>query len=48
MKVNEEYRSIMKCYEEKDRGIIFDKSFSFDVHIQSCLNEAIFLKMDYN
>ena len=30
----------MKCYEEKDRGIIFDKSFSFDVYIQSCVNKA--------
>ena len=41
MKVNEdEYRSIAKCNEEKDLSIIFDKSFSFDVHIQSCINKA--------
>ena len=41
MKVNEnEYRSIAKYNEEKDLGIIFDKSFSFDVHIQSCINKA--------
>ena len=41
MKVNEdEYRSIAKCNEEKDLGVIFDKSFSFDVHIQSYINKA--------
>ncbi|WP_419614725.1 hypothetical protein [Thiolapillus sp.] len=41
MKVNEdEYRSIAKCNEEKDLGVIFDKSFSFDVHAQSCINKA--------
>ena len=41
MKVNEnEHRSIAKCNEEKDLGIIFNKSFSFDVRIQSCINEA--------
>ena len=41
MKVNEdEYRSIAKCNEEKDLGVIFDKSFSFHVHIQSRINKA--------
>ena len=41
MKVNEdEYRSTAKCNEEKDLGVIFGKSFSFDVHIQSCINQA--------
>ena len=41
MKVNEdEYGSVAKCNEEKDLGIIFDKSFSFDVNIQSCINKA--------
>ena len=41
MKVNEnEYRRIVKCNEEKDLGVIFAKSFSFDVHIQSCVNKA--------
>ena len=41
MKVYEdEYRSIAKCNEEKDLGVIFDKSFSFAVHIQTCINKA--------
>ena len=41
MKVNEdEYRSIAKCNDEKDLGIVFDKSFSFHVHIQTCINKA--------
>ena len=41
MKVNEdEYRSFAKCNEEKDLGVTFDKSFSFDAHIQSCINKA--------
>ena len=41
MKVNEdEYRSIAICNEEKDIGVIFDTSFSFDVHIKSCINKA--------
>ena len=41
MKVNEdEYRSIAKRDEEKDLGVMFDKSFSFDVRIQSCINKA--------
>ena len=41
MKVNEdEYRSTVKCNEEKDLGIIFNKSFSFEVHIQSCINKT--------
>ena len=41
MKVNEDkYRSIAKCNMEKDLGVIFEKSFSFDVHIQSCINKA--------
>ena len=37
---DDEYRGIAKCNEEKDMGIIFDKSFSFDVHVQSCINKA--------
>ena len=41
MKVNEdEHRRIAKCDEEKDLGVIFSKSFSFDAHIQSCINKA--------
>ena len=41
MKVNEnEYRRIVKCNEEKDLGVIFAESFSFDVPIQSCINKA--------
>ena len=41
VKVNEnEYRSMLKCNEEKDQDAIFDKSFSFDVHIKSCINKA--------
>ena len=36
MKVNEdEYRSIAKCNEERTWALFFNKSFSFDVHIQS-------------
>ena len=40
MKVNDEYRSIAKFNEEKDLGAIFDNSFTFDAHIQSCINKA--------
>ena len=43
MKVNhneDKYRSIAKCNMEKDLGVIFDKSFSLDVHIQSSINKA--------
>ena len=42
MKVNEdECTRIAKRSEEKDLGIIFSKSFSFDVRIfQSCINKA--------
>ena len=41
MMVNEdEYWSIANCNEEKDLGVIFDKSFSFHVHIQSRINKA--------
>ena len=41
IKVNDnEYRSIAKCNDEKDLGIVFDKSFSFHVHIQTCINKA--------
>ena len=41
MKIKEdEYRSIAKCNKEKDLGVIFDKSFSFDVLIQSCIKKA--------
>ena len=40
-KVNEdEYRGIAKCNEENGRGVIFNKSFSFDVHIQSYISKA--------
>ena len=45
MKVHEnEYRSIAKCNEEKDLDIILEASFSFDVHIQSCINNATKMK----
>ena len=33
MKVfQDEFRSIAECNEEKDVGVIFDNSISFDVH----------------
>ena len=41
MKVNEdECTRIAKRSEEKDLGVTFDNGFSFDVHIQSCINKA--------
>ena len=38
-----EYNIIMttvKCDEEKDIGVIFDKYLSFDAHIQNSINKA--------
>ena len=40
MKINEEYRLIHKCEEEKDLGVIFDKDLLFDAHIQKSINKA--------
>ena len=38
MKVNEdEYKHFAKCNAEKDQGVILDESFSFDIHIESCI-----------
>ena len=31
--IEDEYRSVAKCNEEKGLGVIFDKSFSSNVHI---------------
>ena len=41
MKVYEdEYISIAECNEKKDLEVTFDRSFSSDVNIQSCINKA--------
>ena len=39
MKFNNEYKSMDKC-NENDVGVIFDKSLSFAIYIQSFINKA--------
>ena len=41
MKVSEDnYDNIVKCEEEKNLGVIFDKYLSFDAHNQNSINKA--------
>ena len=37
---NDNNTSIMKCTEEKDLGVIFDKDLVFGTHVQSAINKA--------
>ena len=32
--------NIMKCTEERDLGVMFDKGLIFDTHVQSAINKA--------
>ena len=40
MKMKGVNRSLQKCEEEKDLGVIFDEDLSFDTHIQKSINKA--------
>ena len=40
MNVNGVVYEIKTCEEEKDLGVIFDKTLVFDVHVEKCINKA--------